>query len=145
MALGAKGWLLRPALLILMLLAFPSVAPVHAGRPDPMGFWMTEDGTAMVDIEPCGAMLCGNIAWSAKTVNAKGRPLCRRTILGDVEKTGPHAWGKGWIYVPKTDDKYPVTFTITPEGSLAIHVAVGLMGRDQTWKRPAEAPALCSQ
>jgi uncharacterized protein (DUF2147 family) len=145
MALGAKGWLLRPAFLILMLLVFPSVAPVQAGRPDPMGFWMTEDGTAMVDIEPCGAMLCGNIAWSAKSVDAQGRPLCRRAILGDVEKTGPYVWGKGWIYVPKTDDKYPVTFTITPEGSLAIHIAVGLMGRDQTWKRPAEAPALCSQ
>ncbi len=145
MALGPKGWLLRPAFLILILLIFPGVAPVQAGRPDPMGFWMTEDGTAMVDIEPCGAMLCGNIAWSAKSVDAKGRPLCRRAILGDVEKTGPYAWGKGWIYVPKTDDKYPVTFTITPEGSLAIHVAVGLMGRDQTWKRPAEAPALCSQ
>jgi hypothetical protein len=30
-------------------------------------------------------------------------------------------------------------------GTLAIHVAVGLTGRDQTWKRPAQGPAPCSQ
>jgi hypothetical protein len=29
--------------------------------------------------------------------------------------------------------------------TLALHVGVGLMGRNQTWKRPAEAPALCSR
>jgi uncharacterized protein (DUF2147 family) len=145
MALDLKGSWSRLAFLVLLPLVFLGVAPAMAGRPDPMGFWMTEDGSAMVDIEPCGAMLCGNIAWSAKAVDAKGRPLCRRAILGDVMKTGPYAWGKGWIYVPKTDEKYPVTFALTPDGSLAIHVAVGLMGRNQTWKRPAEAPALCSQ
>ena len=145
MALGLKGWQPRLAFLVLLPLVLLGAAPAMAGRPDPMGFWMTEDGSAMVDIEPCGAMLCGSIAWSAKPVDAKGRPLCHRAILGDVMKAAPYAWGKGWIYVPKTDDKYPVTFTITRDGTLAIHVAVGLMGRDQTWKRPPEAPALCSQ
>lgn len=115
----------------------------RADEPGPIGFWMTEDNSAMVRIEPCGAMICGIIAWSDKPQDAKGRPLCDRAILGDVIKTGPSSWGKGWIYSPKTDDKYPVAFFLAPDGALALHISAGLFGRDLRWTRPDQPPALC--
>jgi uncharacterized protein (DUF2147 family) len=134
----------QSALLVLLPLGFLGAAPALAGRADPMGFWMTEDQSAMVDIVACGPMLCGTIAWSEKTVDAKGRPLCGRAILGELMKTGPDSWDKGWIYAPKADEKYPVALSLAPDGSLALHVSAGLLGRNQTWTRPAKAPAVCS-
>ncbi len=115
----------------------------RADEPGPMGYWMTEDNSAMVRIEPCGEMTCGSIAWSDKPEDAKGRPLCGRAILGDAIKTGPSKWGKGWIYSPKTDDKYPVAFWLAPDGALALHVSAGLFGRDIRWTRPDQPPATC--
>ena len=127
---------------ILLSSIFPA-EPSRADPPGPMGLWMTEDSSAVVRIEPCGAMLCGNILWADKPADAKGRPLCGRPILGDVVKTGPSSWGKGWVYSPKTDAKYPVTFTLTADGALALHISAGLFGRDLRWTRPGQPPTLC--
>jgi len=136
---------LFPKLALATLVAAGLLVPTaRAGENDPMGFWLTEDSSAVVRIEPCGAMLCGEIAWSDKPADAKGRPLCSRAILGELVKTGTSTWGRGWIYSPKTDDKYPATLTLTPDGTLAIHVAAGLLGRDLQWIRPSQPPTACA-
>jgi uncharacterized protein (DUF2147 family) len=140
---GFSSLALAIALAALLLAAIFLAQSSRADQPGPMGLWMTEDNSAVVRIEPCGGVLCGNIAWADKPADAKGRPLCGRGILGDVTKTGPASWGKGWIYSPKTDDKYPVAFTLTADGALALHISAGLFGRDLRCTRPAQPPALC--
>jgi uncharacterized protein (DUF2147 family) len=111
---------------------------------DPIGFWLTEDGSAVVQIAACGPALCGTIVWSQKAADAKGRPLCGRAILGEAIATGGGTWAKGWIYSPRTDDKYAVALTLSADGKLRLHISAGLFGKDQTWTRPAQAITPCT-
>ena len=131
------------AALAIVANAFASSA-LAAGSADPTGLWLTEDGSAVVRIAACGPALCGTIVWSQKPADAKGRPLCGLAVLGEAVKTSGDSWGKGWIYSPKADEKFPVTLKLAGEGTLALHVAAGLFGRDQTWTRPLQAVTPCA-
>jgi uncharacterized protein (DUF2147 family) len=102
----------------------------------PIGLWLTEDGSAVVQMSTCGPALCGMIVWSQKPADARGHVLCGRAVLGDVVKSGADSWGKGWVYSPKTDGKYPVALTLPGDGKLRLHISAGPFGRDQIWTRP---------
>ena len=114
-----------------------------AGSADPTGYWLTEDGSAVVRIAACGPSLCGTIVWSQKPVDAKGRALCGLAVLGDATKTGVDSWGRGWIYSPKADEKFPASLKLAPDGFLQIHISAGLFGRDQAWTRPTQTVTSC--
>lgn len=135
------------AVLAPALIAFLSAGALMArasGAGDPTGPWLTEDGSAVVQVAPCGGALCGTIVWSEKPVDAKGQKLCGRAILGDVVETDAGQSGKGWIYAPKTGSQYPVTMSLGANGSLKLHISAGLFGRDQTWTRPTQAVTACT-
>ena len=137
------GTVLAAALIIVVAGA---VTFAFAGdSADPIGPWLTEDGSAVVQVAACGPALCGAIIWSQKPVDARGHPLCGRAILGELMKTGADSWGKGWIYSPKMDRKYPVELNPAANGKLQLHVSAGLFGKDQTWTRPPQAVAPCAQ
>ena len=110
----------------------------------PLGPWLTEDGSAVVQIAACGSALCGNIIWSQKATDAKGHALCGQAILGDLVSLGSAGWGKGWIYSPRMESKYPVAAVLTTDGKLQLHVSAGLLGKDQTWTRPTAALTPCN-
>jgi uncharacterized protein (DUF2147 family) len=128
--------------------ALTIVACVGASRAadstDPAGLWLVEDGSAVVKIEACGPALCGSVVWSRKPTDVKGRPLCGLAVLGAAVKTGANSWGKGWIYSPKADAKYPATLTLAADATLKIDVSAGLFGRDQTWTRPPQTVTTCA-
>ena len=46
--------------------AIMACASVPASAAEPNGDWFTAEKTAVVRVAPCGAQLCGNIAWTAK-------------------------------------------------------------------------------
>jgi uncharacterized protein (DUF2147 family) len=111
---------------------------------NPIGPWLTEDGSAIVQVAACGPALCGRIIWSQKPVDAKGRPLCGRAILGEAMKASANSWSKGWIYSPRMDSRYPVVLTLLANGMLRVHVSAGLFGKDQAWTRPPQAVTPCT-
>jgi uncharacterized protein (DUF2147 family) len=109
-----------------------------------LGPWLTQDGGAVVNVAACGTALCGNIVWAAVAVDGKGHALCGEAILGDLVSLGTASWGKGWIFSPKTENKYPVALSLPADGKLRLHISAGLVSRDQTWTRPAAAVAPCT-
>jgi len=111
---------------------------------DPAGQWLVEDASAVVQIDHCGAALCGKILWSRKPVDAKGQPLCGRAVLCNALPGNAGSWDKGWVYSPKTGSQYPVTLSLSGDGSLHLHITASLFGRDQTWTRPKGAVTPCS-
>ena len=125
----------------LLSLTTPAFGEESAG---PLGPWLTEDGSAVVQIAACGSALCGNIIWSQKATDAKGHALCGQAILGDLVSLGSAGWGKGWIYSPRMESKYPVAAVLTTDGKLQLHVSAGLLGKDQTWTRPTAALTPCN-
>jgi uncharacterized protein (DUF2147 family) len=128
--------------MFVVLAALTTLARAAGG--DPTALWLTEDNSAVVKIADCGPALCGTIVWSQKPADAKGRPLCGRQVLGDLLATGANAWGRGWVYAPRADAKYPATMVLGADGKLKLHIAAGLFGKDQIWTRPAQAVAACA-
>src|SRR6266478_8942413 len=102
-----------------------------AGMAEPTGPWLTEDASAVVQVAACGPALCGTIIWSQKPVDAKGRPLCGRAVIGAMMKSGADSWAKCWIYSPKMDSRFPAEFKLAGDGSLRLHISAGLFGKDQ--------------
>ncbi len=131
------------AVVLVAAVAAAPVSPRAADSGGPLGPWLTEDGSAVVQIAECGPALCGKIIWSQKPVDGKGVALCGRPILGDAVKSGADSWGQGWIYSPKRDDRYPVTLKLAADGTLHLHISAGLFGSDQTWTRPSQAVTPC--
>jgi uncharacterized protein (DUF2147 family) len=143
MRTAVRGWVVCLRIIFGFLLFFGLVQSADAGG-DPMGPWLTEDGSAIVRIASCGRALCGTIVRSQKTTDARGEKLCGMAVLGDAVSTGPASWGKGWIYSPKANGRYPVDLSLPGDGKLHLHVSAGLFGRDQVWTRPTQTFATCT-
>ena len=115
-----------------------------AGSSDPTGPWLTEDGSAVVQVASCAQALCATIVWSEKPVDARGEKLCGMAVLGGAVSSGPTSWGNGWIYSPKANSKYPVELSLPGDGKFHLHISAGLFGRDQVWTRPSQAFTPCT-
>jgi uncharacterized protein (DUF2147 family) len=127
---------------VLLTAGYASLAAA-AGANDPTGQWLVEDGSAIVQIAPCGPALCGTVIWSQKPSDARGQKLCNLAILGEAVSAGPAKWDKGWVYSPKANGRYPVELKLTGDGTLHLHVSAGLFGRDQVWTRPTQPVTQC--
>lgn len=122
------------------------------------GLWYDDTGKGAVELVPCGAKLCGRIAWLKDTVNAEGNPLvdrynpnpARRTtpicglqVIGDVQKLPEGTWDQGWIYDPKTGSSYNVTLTLQGPDQLKVtgYKGIKLLSKSFIWTRaPADLP-----
>lgn len=112
------------------------------------GTWVTEDGTAMVRIEPCASSICGSV----EHIVAKGpdvpltdvhnpspalreRPLLGLQVLSGFQWTGSE-WTGGRIYDPKSGKTYRSKLSLAPDGSLRVSGCVLFVCETQHW-RPA--------
>ncbi len=125
--------------------------------PDIAGPWLTGDGDAAVDIQPCGANLCGTLIWlrdpkdeagqplrDARNPDAaqRSKPLCGLAIFGGATASGT-GWENGWIYDPEEGRRYSLSLAGSADGTLAVTGFVGLkaLGRTEVWHRaPADLP-----
>ncbi|HYD98076.1 MAG TPA: DUF2147 domain-containing protein [Alphaproteobacteria bacterium] len=132
--------------------------PAAAQAPDVFGLWLTESRNAAVDIQPCGASVCGRIAWMTEPNDAAGRPkldtenpdpakrgqpLCGLTMIGGFRPGEGGAWQEGWIYNPEDGKTYTAVIQPKSATELALRGYIGLplFGQSQTWTRlPPDAP-----
>ena len=133
-----------PGAALTIVTAAVATMAAAAGMAEPTGPWLTEDASAVVQVAACAPALCGTIIWSQKPVDAKGRPLCGRAVIGAMMKSGTDSWAKGWIYSPKMDNRFPAEFKLAGDGSLRLHISAGLFGKDQTWTRPTSLVSPCT-
>ena len=132
-----------------------SLAPAAmAANQGVTGAWLVEDGKATVDIEPCGASVCGTIAWMKNPLNDAGKPktdihnsdpaqqdrkLCGMQILWGFSKDSDGAWSGGQIYDAEHGKTYSSNIHVQDDGTLSLRGYIGLsiFGKSQVWTRPA--------
>lgn len=127
------------ALVAILLLA-------TAAAPAPItGRWATQDGTAIVQIAPCGKALCGKVV---KVLNPKPGQATTdvhnpdaakrsRPIIGLPILTGLTASAASWdgqIYDPKTGKSYSAYLSIDG-GGLQMKACYGILCQTQHWTR----------
>ena len=128
-----------------MMIALAAAAAI-AGTP-PNGTFVTEDGTALVRVEPCGASICGRVA---KVLNRqpgipmtdvhnpnpqlRTRPILGLPVLSGFSWNGQQ-WTGGQIYDPATGRTYRSKLRLAPDGSIAVSGCVLFICQSQSWPR----------
>lgn len=133
----------------ILLAAFMlALAPMSASaqQPAPAGIWLYPNKNFEVAIVPCGAQLCGNIAWLKSPDDAQGRPRCdtanpdpalrTRLLLGLTVLQGLHqaddgSWTDGTIYNPNDGNNYSATLSVASDGTLHVraYMAIAMLGK----------------
>jgi len=109
------------------------------------GRWLTDDGAAIVRVEPCGARLCGRIEQvldpraPANDVNnpepaRRSRPLVGTTVLDRFKGTGA-AWQDGLAYDPKAGKSYRSELLLLADGKLKVTGCILFLCRSRYWTR----------
>ena len=121
--------------LIVAAVSIASVSPAFAAAPV-TGRWLTAEKDSVLEVGPCGAMICGKIAKIlAATKDGKppvdaynpnpslrNRPIQGLTILSGFSDAG-QSW-KGSIYNPRNGKSYKSFLTKLADGTLKVQGCV---------------------
>lgn len=120
--------------------------PASAAPPSPVGRWLTEGDSAIIQIAPCGAALCGAIDTVLKRdpkavktdVNnpdprRRQRPTGNLTVLSGFVPEGAR-W-RGQVYDPRSGWTYKSFIQVRPDGTLALSGCVWMLCQTQSWRR----------
>ena len=128
-------------------------APAQASTDRAHGLWLTANGKAIVQMEPCGAKTCGKMVWVANPkldVNnqdpaKQGRPICGLQLIGGMEQAKSGKWRDGWIYNPRNGKTYGVDVTAVSDTELKVrgYLGLSLLGQSQTWTRVTDNRGGC--
>jgi uncharacterized protein (DUF2147 family) len=138
--------ILRGLLAIVFAFALALLVPIAVSAADATGEWLIEDGDARVRIAPCGADLCGTVAWikeGSPTVDVnnpdpakRSRPLIGSEVLLGLKPSGTSEW-TGSLYDAENGRTYVGKLTIVDERHIKVAGCVlgGLICETQTWTR----------
>jgi uncharacterized protein (DUF2147 family) len=128
---------------IIATVAFLALTGAQAPAQPIEGYWKNPSGSAIIAIGPCGASLCGKVAWAS----ALGRREALKStshVVGTTVLTGLKLTGTRWagiLFIP--DDNIHVSAKLQLIGSSALKLTgcalAGLLCRTQVWTR-AERP-----
>jgi uncharacterized protein (DUF2147 family) len=132
--------------------AAPAARASTGGVSGITGLWEIQNGTAVVDIQPCGPQMCGRIVAFEIDHPANpsprdwlGNTQCGLTLLQGSLAADRTAY-EGWITDPRNGRAFHVRFNVDADGKLALrgYVLVPLLGATQYWTRyQARPPADC--
>jgi uncharacterized protein (DUF2147 family) len=126
-----------------------------ADEPSAVGFWVTQDHGAVVQIEPCGQALCGQLVGlrkdhkpgdllidsQNKDAAKRNTPLCGLMLMGSLKpvKGEPGKWADGWVYEPESGNTYTGQMHLEGPDTLKLrgYIGISLFGRTETWTREA--------
>jgi uncharacterized protein (DUF2147 family) len=123
------------------------------------GLWLTDERDGIVEIRPCGGLLCGRIQTILKTYGQKpplrdvlnedpklrSRPICDLPILGKLQRLSANTWGNGWVYDPKRGKTFDVDLTLAQPNVLSVrgYLGVRMLGQTVVWTRAQPGAAKC--
>lgn len=133
---------LRFAACALALMLLPAAA--QAAEPV-LGHWVTQNQKAVVQIAPCGRLVCGHIARllpasdAGKTMDERNsdpklrtRPLVGLPIFLDFKEDGD-VW-RGKLYDPQYGNTYSSVLSRNPDGTLRVKGCFFIICKTQTWQ-----------
>jgi uncharacterized protein (DUF2147 family) len=110
-----------------------------------LGHWETQNHKAVVEIAPCGRLVCGRIVKLLPASDAgiyndihnsdpvkRKRPLVGLPILLDYKEDGKE-WS-GHIYDPQYGNTYTSTMSRNPDGTLKIRGCLFIICKTQNWR-----------
>ena len=121
--------------------------PAAAAAPSVDGLWRTDDGSAVVEIAPCGQQMCGRIARVLATgpnvprtdVNNSDPARRNRSLVGLQILSGFHAGSKAWeggrAYDPKSGKSYDASLRLNADGSLRVTGCVLIICQSVRWTK----------
>src|SRR5262249_47038668 len=132
-----------------LLVVLDLALPAGSRAATPVGLWYAEGGAAQVAIAPCGAALCGEVAWLRSPFGDDGwdlrdrrnpDPLLRRrrilglTVLEGLRAESDSTWTSGTIYDPSTGNTYSCRLTLEGADRLLLrgYLGIPLIGRTTT-------------
>lgn len=125
------------------LLAF-GLVPAVAAAPI-FGRWLTDDGTAVIRIEPCGHKLCGRIERvldpkaPVNDINNPDAGLRRRPLVGAMVLSNfaeaESVWEGGRAYDPKAGRSYRSELKLLRNGKLKVTGCAFFLCRSRYWTR----------
>jgi len=140
-----------------------------AGLPSPpvnqsqlVGFWVTPDGSWVVEITPCISGFCGQLVGLNKSASPTAlrldahnpdpakhdRPLCGLLLMGSFKPTKGDAgkWEDGWVYDPQSGETYSGRMWLDGPFRLKVrrYLIIPLFGRNETFTRETGSINRCS-
>ena len=140
--------ILSAALCTLTLLSSVAYAQINQHTPD--GYWLTQNGRAVIQINQCDKnpeKTCGWIYWLIEDglkhdihnpkEELRTRPMCGLELIKNFKQHNEKFWVDGTIYKADDGDTYKATMQIIPPNRLEVrgYVAVPLFGKSQMWSR----------
>jgi uncharacterized protein (DUF2147 family) len=126
------------------LFALSFAGTAHAAQPI-AGRWLTEDGSAIIQVGPCGSSTCGKIASVVKPrpgapttdvnnpdASLRSRSMIGLPILSDFTDAGDE-W-RGRIYDPRNGKSYKSIVTRGENGTLRVKGCISFLCQTQVWK-----------
>ena len=130
----------RAGAVLLALLWTGLGGPASAGTQPPLGQWLTEDRGGVIEVRPCGPVLCGVIVgltdWPANgdvKRDWRGLPQCHSVLLAGLSLRDDGRW-HGTVTNPENGRVYSAEVWV-PDGTLRLRGYVGLpmLGSTQLW------------
>jgi len=132
----------------------------QGGADTAHGYWLTQNGKAIVLMKPCGAETCGKMVWVADPLTDEGQPkrdiknangakrarrICGLPLLGGMKAKRAGVWRDGWIYNPRNGKTYDVEVEAVSRDKLEVrgYLGVKLLGKSQVWTRVADDRGGC--
>ena len=149
---------LRLWLLLLAFSAGLAALPARAQQAGVTGLWLVSDKDAIIEIAPCGALMCGRIVWLKEPLKPDGtvkrdehnsdpalrnRPICGLPLMWQFKQAGPAKWEEGRIYDPTDGSVYHAEMQLDGPDTLRLrgYVLMPLLGQSRVWTRvPANSP-----
>ena len=153
---------MRFLLLFLACLSLPALAFGASDPGDIFGVWLTEGGSAKLEIFPCGDKACGKVVWlkhptflstsdgplGMEKVDLKNPDpkLRNRPIVGLQVMEGMTAQGEWWrngsCYDPQSGQTYQCKMRLESPSELRLRgfIGISLIGRTYALNRDGVAP-----
>jgi uncharacterized protein (DUF2147 family) len=147
--LSIPSWASTCVVTVALAAALQVTAGPAAAQADPVGDWLTEEGAAVIRIEPCDDALCGSIAWvknpgtdrnnpdpAKRNVDVVGLPI----LLG-MRLVSENRW-EGQVYNAENGKNYLAYISMVEPDVLKIRGCVlgGLFCGGEKWTRVTELP-----
>jgi len=141
---------MKKLLLAASLLIATSLIPhtANANENDPaIGYWLTENGRAVINMNQCGQELCGTVYWIIEggmefdeknpVSEMRTRKICGLQVVNGLEKEADGEWENGNIYKADDGDTYSADVNVQQDGTLKVrgYLGVSWLGKTQIWKR----------
>ena len=117
-------------------------APAAGNAPAAEGVWRNPKNTVHVQLQPCGATMCGTVVWAAPKAQAKaraaGQKLVGAQLFREFKPVAPGRW-QGKVFVPDLNRTFSGTMTATSPTQIVGKGCLigGFFCKQQTWVKIA--------